>query len=658
MANLTTENITTTPQSARWLRGFWLIIIGFCSVGVAAQTPDTYSVQVRQLMQLAEYIGVDYAEAVVNGEVADQGEYLEMVEFAQLIVDKSVLLTRLSRDRVISEQARTLQLAVANKHNLATVQAQTAALRKTLLELVPQSSLPTTLLSQTQSQNMFNQSCAGCHGESGQGNGIAGANLTPSPTDFTDKNRAINRSILGLYDAIANGIGGTAMPGFEQLSAQQKWSLAFYVGGLAFQSSEPLSLGKVSAQAPVVTLPQLVNFSPKILADDLPAGLQAQIEQLRADPRPLFIDQDQPLVFTRQRLQQAHQAYLEDDLVKAKSLAVSAYLDGFELVENNLDAVNVELRKDLEASLMRLRRVLAQPDNHRSVENVMAVSLQQLARAERLLKETSLSAGALFTASFIILLREGLEALLVVLALVTVLLKTQRRDALKFVHFGWVTALMAGGATWWVAEYLITISGASREVMEGVAALLAAMVLFYVGFWLHNKTNAVQWQQYIQQNINASLKTGTLWGISLLAFIAVYREVFETVLFYQSLLTQAASAQYGHIVGGFAAAVGLLSLLAWLLVKYSVKLPIARFFSITTYLLLGLSFVLIGKAVQALQEASFIAISPLPIELELGWIGISSSWQAVGAQATILLLSMGLVLRGRMAGQAGRTVVG
>jgi high-affinity iron transporter len=189
----------------------------------------------------------------------------------------------------------------------------------------------------------------------------------------------------------------------------------------------------------------------------------------------------------------------------------------------------------------------------------------------------------------------------------------------------------------------VTISGASREIMEGVAAMLAAVVLFYVGFWMHSKTQADHWQQYIQQNIAKSLNAGTLWGISGLAFIAVYREVFETVLFYQSLQTQAAPSQQFALVGGFVFAVFLLMVITWLMIKYSVKLPVGRFFSITTYLLLTLSFVLAGKAISALQEAAVIGISPFPINFQIEWLGVNSTWQGVATQFLILLLSSLLI---------------
>jgi high-affinity iron transporter len=271
----------------QWIGLIWGLT-GLCGHSEGAYADFDYPSEIRQLMQLAEYIGVDYTEAVSNGEVVNQQEYLAMVELAQLIVDKSALISKLSRERMVSEQARTLQTAIGNKHPLHTVQKFTVAYHKTLLKLIPQVSLPGALLTQSQTQVLFEQSCAGCHGESGQGNGLLAVKLSPTPTDFTDKHRAVNRSVLGLYDAIANGISGTSMAGFDSLSEQQKWSLAFYVGSLAFQSTSKMAEDVIAE----VSLSQLVNYSPKILSADMPIGLRIQVEQLRGHPQPLFVEVD------------------------------------------------------------------------------------------------------------------------------------------------------------------------------------------------------------------------------------------------------------------------------------------------------------------------------------------------------------------------------
>ena len=141
-----------------------------------------------------------------------------------------------------------------------------------------------------------------------------------------------------------------------------------------------------------------------------------------------------------------------------------------------------------------------------------------------------------------------------------------------------VVAILSGGATWVAAQSLISIVGASREVMEGVAALFAALVLFYVGIWMHSKTHAAQWQAYIQKHVNERLKSGTLWGLAALSFIAVYREVFETVLFYESLPTQAVEAQYSVVAGGFLLGVAMLAVLSWVLIRIQSSYPLPGFF--------------------------------------------------------------------------------
>ena len=592
---------------------------------------STESAELRQLLQLAEYVGADYVSAVADGKVIDEGEYQEMVEFSGLILEKSTALA--TENSQIQALARSLQAGITKKERVGVIQSLSAELRGSLLALSPQLSLPRSLVAYSAVNLTFKKDCSSCHGTLGNGDSLLAQQLDPIPTDFTDKARALNRSILGLYDSISGGIKGTAMPSFQHLTENERWSLAFFVGSLAFESDERREVAAESA----LSIHDVVMFSPNELNSKRSKVEWSLIEAVRADPTPLFSRNRSPLGTTRQRLEEAGTAYQQGEYKEAQRLAVSAYLDGFELVENSLDARDKALRQSIESSLLSLRQQLRDKQNATQLEHSLVRVLAQLEQAEQLLAGSSMSNATLFSASFIILLREGLEALLVVIALLTILLRSNKKEAIKYVHLGWGGALVAGIITWVVAQYLVTISGASREIMEGVAAMLAAVVLFYVGFWMHKKTQAAQWQTYIQQNIAKNLKSGTLWGISGLAFIAVYREVFETVLFYQSLLTQTLPAQQFVLVGGFAFAAAVLILIAWLLIKYSVKLPLSQFFSITTYLLLALSFVLAGKAISALQEAAVISMSPFPVNIQIEWLGVNSTWEGLITQFLILL---------------------
>ncbi|TWX57794.1 c-type cytochrome [Colwellia hornerae] len=607
----------------------------FFVIGYLISTQTSASIHtegLRQLLQLTEYISVDYTSAITDGKIVDQGEYQEMLDFSNIIAERAA---REPSEQAMIRLSKSLLYAVQAKKTLVEIQGLTSELKNVLIKNSPQLLLPTSLVSPSTVKQLFKNNCASCHGITGKGDGELASQLSPQPTNFNERTRALDRSILGLYDVITGGLDDTAMPSFNNLTAKQRWSLALYTGSLAFVADEKQQKNNTLD----LSLAELVQYSPNELyraKTDLDKGV---VEQLRANPEVLFSTTKAPLTIARDQLKKTLAAFKNNDVILAQQFAVSAYLDGFELVENNLDAYDSSLRKGIESNLLGLRNEIINNKGSANLDASVSAILRQIEQAEFLLNDSSISDSALFSASFIILLREGLEALLVVLALFTILVRSNKKEAVKYLHFGWVAALIAGGLTWLVAQKLVTISGASRETMEGVAALLAAIVLFYIGFWMHSKTQADQWQRYVQQNINKSLKAGTLWGISGLAFIAVYREVFETVLFYQSLLTQTNSSQQLVLFSGFGAALAMLVVVAWLMIKYSIKLPIGRFFSITTYLLLALSFILAGKAITALQEAALISITRFPIDFHLAWLGINSTWQGIAMQAFILFCS-------------------
>ena len=614
-------------------------------------TSDDIVKQTRQILQLAEYIGVDYSEAVTAGNITNPDEFAEMQQFASIIIEKTNLLANDMQNSVITD-ALQLQQAIEDKAPLAVIQGFSQQIRQQLLSQSPALILPSQLLTKDHVQQLFIENCSSCHGDLGQGNGPLAKSLAPEPTNFTDQERALNRSLLGLYDAISDGLDGSAMRAFSELNDQQRWSLAFYVGSLAFEPTATVT--EHNKHDTNVELQQWVNNNPiQLLQQDVGID-RSQLELLRSQPELLFQHAESPISTARTNLQAAVEAYHANELAQAQTLAVSAYLDGFELIENTLDAHDSSLRKSIESQLLNFRNLLKVPGQTTQINQEFASIMTQLNQADTVLTGQSLSNNAMFSAALIILLREGLEALLVIIALMTVLIKTERHDAIKFVHFGWISALAAGVLTWWAADNLISISGASRELMEGGAALMAALVLFYVGYWMHSKTQGSKWQSYIKNNVDRHLNTGTLWGLTGLAFISVYREVFETILFYQSLLTQAigsdsSNEQVSYLVYGLLAGMAILAVIAWLMMRYSVKLPLARFFAVSSYFMLVLAFILAGKGISALQEAAVISLTPFPLDVSISWLGIASTWQGLSTQMVIVVLFSFLVIRNRYA---------
>ena len=130
-------------------------------------------------------------------------------------------------------------------------------------------------------------------------------------------------------------------------------------------------------------------------------------------------------------------------------------------------------------------------------------------------------------------------------------------------HAGWIAALLLGVATWAVASYAIGISGANRELTEGITALIATAMLLYVGYWLHGKSQAQAWKAFIRESVGGALENKTLWAMTGVSFIAVYREVFEVVLFYEALWVQAGDAGHSAVLAGVGAAALLLAATGW-----------------------------------------------------------------------------------------------
>ncbi len=604
--------------------------------------------QVRQLIQLIDYIGVDYAGAVAGGRVVDQGEYAEMQDFAAAVVEG---LTRLpdpgDRDALL-DQGRRLHGLIARRAGAERVRALTAELREGLIGRFGLQVIPLQALDLAGAQRLFARDCAACHGADGRGDGPRASSMDPAPTDFHDRDRYRRRTLFGLYNTITQGVSGTTMPAFAGLSEAQRWSLAFHVGRLATTADER-ARGEALWQGsgPRLGAEALTTLSPEQAEQRWGGQGAALMAYLRSRPAQVFQGDAAPLNYARERLAESLQAYRSGGRERAYRLAVQAYLEGFELVENALDAVDGGLRHEVEAAMTDYRNQVRAGADVAALEPVYARLRGLLDQADARLGSTALSGSAAFVSAFVILLREGLEALLVVAALAAFLIKTRRRDGLPYLYGGLLGALLAGGLTWLAAATFIDLGGAQRELTEAVAALVAAGVLFYVGFWLHSKTSAAQWRRFIEGSVRKALGRGTLWGLSALAFIAVYREVFETVLFYQALWIQTEPAAQGFIISGLVGAGAMLALLAWLILRYSTRLPLRQFFAATGVFMFALAIVFAGKGVAALQEAGRIAQSPVDLP-SIGILGIYPNLQGLAVQGAMLALALAMLFGARL----------
>jgi high-affinity iron transporter len=615
-----------------------LLLAASALMTMPAGAADTVQTKAKQVWQLLDYVAVDYRGAVAHGAILKDSEYAEMQEFAATAEQRLAELPRGAATVALQRQAADLRTAVANKADPATVASLAHALAGAVQKAYPFPTAPATAPNLGRGAQLFQAQCAGCHGTHGRGDGPLAASLDPKPTALSAHVRARERSLLALHQVISTGVEGTAMPSFGALPDEDRWALAFFVGTLAYTDADRAAGAQVwgssaSARRAVADLDALAQTSEHALAGRLDAAsAQAVTAYLRAHPQALGTNTPRGTAIAKAKLAESVALLQSGDRTAAVKRALSAYLDGFEPVEPALATRDRALFEKIEAGMAAYRALLAigSPHEVQAAEQ----SLQHLLDdADEALAPSENDAAAAYVGALTILLREGLEALLIVVAMLAFLKKAERRDVVRYVHAGWIAALAAGGVTWAVATYLVGVSGASRELTEGFSSLFAALVLLGVGMWMHQKSVAGRWQVYLKEKLSSALSTRTAWLLFTLSFIAVYREVFETVLFYAALWTE---GNGWPLLGGLATGMVMLSFIAAVLLRTSARLPIAQFFAASSLLVAVLAVVLAGKGIAGLQEAGLLHTSPISIP-RVDLLGLYPSWQTLLAQMVVLV---------------------
>jgi high-affinity iron transporter len=635
------------------LRSLALAAVLIWSVPALSAPVQDPGATVPQTWQMLDYMSADYAGAVKDGVVISASEYAEMREFTATAKAHIASLPPGAATPDLLKQADALAASIDAKAAPAQVAMQAHGLADALLQAYPVPSAPERTPDLARGATLYQGQCAICHGATGHGDGPTGVLLSPRPVNFTDQARADQRSPLSLYEVITQGVEGTPMASYAQLPVTDRWDLAYYVSSLAYQREAIAGADTwqhdVGARAQIADLQELSRARVAQLAPTLgEAQARAIVGYLRAHPDAAQ-QSLQGIPLARGRLQASLAAYRSGAKTEATQLALSAYLDGVEPVEAQLNTRDSALRARIETAMGAFRTALS---NGAPVDVIVKQGGEVdglLARAQDITAETAGDATTMFLGAFTILVREGLEALLVVVALLAFLRKAERHEALRYVHAGWVLALVAGGITWAIASYAISISGAGRELTEGLSSLFAAVVLLSVGLWMHQKSIGGRWQAYLKEKMTAALDHRSAWFLFGLAFISVYREVFETILFYAALWNE---GQQAWLLGGIAAGAVVLGVIAWALLRTSRRLPIGTFFSASSALIALLAIVLTGKGVAALQEAGWVAVTIAPApHVEL--LGIYPTWQSLLAQLVIIvLLFVGFVYNVRRARRA------
>ncbi|MCK9746935.1 cytochrome c/FTR1 family iron permease [Pseudomonas syringae pv. syringae] len=591
-----------------------------------------------QALHLLDYLGADYPATVADGKVVDTVKYQQQVDNLTALQGLVVALPQRAERDALEQAVNQLKSAVASRQDATQVTRQARQLSAKLALAYEVSQAPAITPDPTRGAPLYAQHCSVCHGDSGAGDGPAGIGLEPPPSNLRDTARLDRLSLYDLYNATGLGIAGTDMPAFaDQLDDRQRWDIATYIASF---SAQP-----VAQPAKTFNLADLARQTPAEIQAGEGPDATATFRAQRAQPPQVQRGPAQLLDYTSVTLDKSLAAYKAGDREQAYDLSVAAYLEGFELVESSLDNVDANVRKDTEKSLMAYRQSLQDSMPLPQVAQKLEAAKGKLKESADLLGSDGLSLSLSYISGLLILLREGLEAILVLAAILAFLRNTGQQSAVRSVNIGWGLALLAGLATWALAAYVIDVSGAQRELLEGATALFASVMVLWLGVWMHDRRHAAAWQDYVKSSLVGG---GGRFGFAVLAFFSVYRELFEVILFYETLWLQAGPAGHDAVLAGGATALVLLVGLAWVILRGSAKLPLSLFFGINAALLCALSVVFAGHGVKALQEAGIFGTRPVPF-FEFDWLGIHADLYSLSAQAIALIAIAVLYGRSRLA---------
>jgi high-affinity iron transporter len=601
---------------------------------VIAQSGDP-SALVRRIGATVQLAAQEYALGVKDGKIILAPE----VEEAQLFLTeagKTAARLPTGSAEVQAGIRRILDLVRATSHP-DSVSAAARSVTEGLASRyqIVLDDVPDRAPSLARGASLYQLQCARCHGGLGHGDGADGNGLDPLPANLADAAALADKSPLDFYRRVTVGVAGTAMPSYETgLSAEDRWAVALYASTLRL----PAPSGAVPSA--LTAFATTARLSDAALIAALGSGAnQGRVAAVRAASGVVAADGSQAgAVFdsVRRTVAGALAMSRSGRHEEARQATFDAYLT-FERVEREVRARDPGLASDAEAAFAALRTTAETGGSgfEQAERRLDAV----LERAERLTGDRP-SPINLFLQSFILLLREGLEAILVVGALMTFLVKTGAGDRRRDIHLGVGAAIAVSLVTAFLLETVFRISAARQEVLEGFTMVAAAVMLFYVSYWLLTKVEVAKWNSFVKAKVQNAVSSGSAFALASVAFLAVYREGFETVLFYKALLLSGGVGSLFPVLAGMAVGSLVLVIVYVAINRFGVRLPLRPFFTITSSFLYYMAFVFAGKAVAELQEGGLIGTTSVSWAPRIPALGIYPTVESLLAQATLVLLAI------------------
>lgn len=604
--------------------------------GIAAQAPEAL---VRRAASTAQLAAQEYALGVEGGRVILAPE----VEEARLFLAEAARMADQLGDAAGTEVATGFRDALALVNRTAPPEVVSARVEQLVARLathygVDVDGIPAAVLPLSRGSAIYNANCASCHGNQGRADGPAAAGLDPAPTALADANLLRDATPLDFYRRVTIGVAGTAMPSYEhRLTDEERWAVAVYASTLRL----PRAAGVVPTD--FSAFPASAKRSDAALLEALgPGATLALVASVRAASTtlvetPAAVRIAGALAQVRALAESSTAFAAAGQPLEARRAALDAYL-AFEAVERDVRVRQPGVADRAEAAFaaLRDRGPTAPADARAAIRAEVAAALE--------LSERTLSAGdsplSLFLQSLVILLREGLEAILIIGALLAFLTKTGAAGRKRDIHVGVGAAVLVSVVTALLIETVFHLSPARQEVLEGVTMAAATVMLFYVSYWLLTKVEVGKWNAFVKGQVQDALTSGSALALPSVAFLAVYREGFETVLFYKALFVTGGSVATMPILGGMLVGTVLLAVVYVAINRYGVRLPLKPFFAVTSTFLYYMAFVFAGKAVAELQGGGLVGTTPVDWAPRVPALGIFPTVQSLAAQGVLAGLAL------------------
>jgi high-affinity iron transporter len=581
-------------------------------------------------VHLLSYLAQDYGEAVQDGVIVSEEEYQEQIDFISEVVRISETN---NYDKALKDSIASLNSKILMKDRVLVVSEAATRLKSAILKKYNLLTFPSKTIDLVKANKLYMNNCMSCHGETGRGDGISGKGLEPAPTNFHDLERMHNVSPYGAFNTISLGVNGTGMASHDYISEEDRWSLAYYISAFRFGNIEEIKSLNLNIKESSALSDNEIKEIYSIDEEEF-LGVLSSVRNTKASP-PSAGGEGQLEIHLNKAikdLKNSFNLYKSGQIDDAKNLSLIAYLKGIEPVEGVLRSQDSEIVNKIEGELSKYRHLLNEKDSVNEIENVLNPILLQLEKFKNQASSDKVNSSS-FLMSFGIVLREAFEAGLILFLLLGITRKARASKFNKKIHLGWISSLTLGILLFVILELFFEVSGELAESIEGYTAIIASVMLFYVGYWLHKNTDVKKIQDTLSSALNTSVSSGKGNALFLISFASCFREVFETILFLKIIIIDGHNVFYVGL--GAIIAIGLTMGIISFAIKYSIKLNLKYLFKASTVLIVGLSIIFLGRGIGALQKTGVLDQTRIDI-LSLPSIGFNSTLEVLIAQILVI----------------------